>query len=99
MSKNKIQCLLVTHLLKHGQISLLLPDGVTLEIGLTQENNEGELMVEPEYCWVIASQKDRSVCFDSYNMGLKFADDENILVFEDKFKDDNGDFVRRLDVI
>lgn len=99
MSKNKIQSLLVTHLLKHGQISLLLPDGVTLEIGLTQEDDEGNLVVQEDYCWVIATHKSRSTCLDPYNMGLKFTDDEKILVFDDKFTDKDGEPVRRLDVV
>lgn len=56
MTKNKIQSLIVEHLLKHGQIELVLPDGVTLEIGLTQENQDGKLTIKDDYCWVIASQ-------------------------------------------
>lgn len=99
MSKNKIQSLIVTHLLKHGQISLILPDGVKLEIGLTQEDDEGNLVVQEDYCWVIATHKDRSTCLDPYNMGLKFSDDEKILVFDDKFTNKDGEPVRRLDVV
>src|SRR4051812_39564195 len=100
MSKNsKIQSLLVKHLLQHGQISLCLPDGVTLEIGLTQEDEDGNLVVQEDYCWIIASHKDRSTSLDSYNMGLRFIDDEKIYVFEDKFTDNNGEPIRRLDVV
>lgn len=99
MTKNKIQSLLVEHLLKHGQIELILPDGVTLEIGLTQENDEGELEVKDDYCWVIASQGDRATSLDSYNMGLRFTDAEEIIVFEDRFVDQNGEKIRRLDVV
>lgn len=99
MSKNKIQSLLVNHLLKHGQISLLLPDGVTLEIGLTQEDEEGKLVVQDDYCWVIASHKNRSTSLDPYNMGLRFSDDDKTLIFDDKFTDKNGEPVRRLDVV
>ena len=99
MAKNKIQSLLVEHLLRHGQIELILPDGVTLEIGLTQENEDGKLTIKDDYCWVIASQGDRATSIDGYNMGLRFADKDNILVFEDKFVDQNGEQIRRLDVI
>lgn len=99
MTKNKIQSLIVEHLLKHGQIELVLPDGVTLEIGLTQEDQEGKLTIHDDYCWVIASQGGRATSIDSYNMGLRFADKENILVFEDKFVDQDGEQVRRLDVV
>jgi hypothetical protein len=97
--KNKIQSLLVTHLLQYGQISLKLPDGVTLEIGLTQEDEEGNLKIEEDYCWVIATRDDRSTSLDAYNMGLRFADDEKVFVFEDKFTDQNGEPVRRVDVV
>lgn len=99
MTKNKIQSLLVEHLLKHGQIELILPDGVTLEIGLTQENQDGKLMIKDDYCWVIASQGGRATSIDSYNMGLRFEDSDRIIVFDDKFTDQNGEQVRRLDVV
>jgi hypothetical protein len=99
MKKNKIQSLIVEHLLKHGQIELVLPDGVKLEIGLTQESPDGKLTIKDDYCWVIASQNGRAASLDAYNMGLRFSDDENILVFEDKFIDQNGESVRRLDVV
>jgi hypothetical protein len=99
MKKNKIQAMLVEHLMKHGQIELLLPDGVKLEIGLTQENQRGRLIVKDNYCWVIASREDRATSLDAYNMGLRFSDDANIIVFEDKFIDQNGEQVRRLDVV
>lgn len=99
MTKNKIQSLLVDHLLKHGQIQLLLPNNVKLEIGLTQENEDGKLEVADDYCWVITSQGNRATSLDAYNMGLRFADEENIIVFDDRFMDQNGENVRRLDVI
>jgi len=99
MKKNKIQALLVEHLLKYGQIELLLPDGVKLEIGVTQENKEGKLVVKDDYCWVITSRENRATSLDAYNMGLRFSDEDNILVFEDKFIDNNGEQVRRFDVV
>lgn len=99
MTKNKIQSLIVEHLLKHGQIELVLPDGVTLEIGLTQENQDGKLTIKDDYCWVIASQGGRATSLDSYNMGLRFTDDEKIIVFDDSFTDQTGENVRRLDVV
>jgi hypothetical protein len=36
MKKRKIQALIVEHLIKYGQLEILLPDGVKLEIGTTQ---------------------------------------------------------------
>jgi hypothetical protein len=99
MTKNKIQASIVEHLLKHGQIELILPDGVTLEIGLTQENEDGKLKIQDDYCWVMASQGGRTACLDSYNMGLRFNDNDKTIVFEEKFVDQNGEQVRRLDVV
>jgi hypothetical protein len=99
MIKNKIQSLLVEHLLKHGQIELALPDGVTLEIGVTQEGQNGELVVKDDYCWIIASHKGRSASLDPYNMGVRFPDDEKILIYEDRFVDPEGEKVCRVDVV
>jgi hypothetical protein len=99
MKKRKIQALIVEHLLKYGQLEILLPDSVKLEIGTTQENKNGELVRKDDYCWVIASREGRSTSLDAYNMGLRFSDDERVLVFEDKFIDRDGDNIRRLDVV
>ena len=99
MKKRKIQALIVEHLLKHGQLEILLPDGVKLEIGTTQENQNGKLVRKDDYCWVIASRDDRSTSLDAYNMGLRFSDDDKILVIEDKFIDQDGENIRRLDVV
>lgn len=38
----KIQQLLTTHLLACGEIDLLLPDGVTLEIAIVKNGKHGE---------------------------------------------------------
>lgn len=99
MSKNKIQSLLVEHLLKHGQIELVLPDGMTLEIGVTQENHEGDLVKKDDYCWIMASQQGRTASLDAYNMNLKFQNDQKTLILEDIFVDHNGDQVRQLCVV
>jgi hypothetical protein len=99
MKKRKIQALIVEHLLKHGHLEILLPDGVKLEIGTTQENQNGELIKKDDYCWVITSREGRSTSLDAYNMGLRFSDDDKVLVFEDKFLDTNGENIRRLDVV
>ena len=98
-SKGKIQHLLIDYLLKHGQIELLLPDGVVLEIGVTQEDETGGFVVKDDYCWVMATHKDRSAAIDPYNLGLKFSDDGKNFVLEDKFVDQHGVEVRRVDVV
>ena len=99
MCKKKIQSMIVEHLMKHGHIQLLLPDNVTLEIGITQENQSGKSVKKDDYCWVMASQNDRTACIDSFNLGLRFADDKNILILEDSFLNQDGEQVRRLDVV
>jgi len=99
MCKKKIQSMIVEHLMKHGHIQLLLPDNVTLEIGITQENQSGKFVKKDDYCWVMASQNDRTACIDSFNLGLRFADDKNILILEDSFLNQDGEQVRRLDVV
>jgi hypothetical protein len=98
-SKGKIQHLLIDYLLKHGQIELLLPDGVVLEIGVTQEDaTTGGFIVKDDYCWVIATHKDRSAALDPYNLGLRFSGDGKNQVAEDKFIDQDGTEVTRVDV-
>jgi hypothetical protein len=99
MKKNKIQAMLVEHLMKYGSIEILLPDSVKVEIGLTQENQNGKLIVKENYCWVIASRENRSTSLDAYNMGLRFSDDDKMIVLDDNFIDQNGENVRRLDVV
>ena len=98
-SKGKIQHLLIDYLLKHGQIELLLPDGVVLEIGLTQEDESGGFVVKDDYCWVIATHKDRSAAIDPYNLGIRFSGDGKNLVLEDRFIDQDGTEVTRVDVV
>ena len=94
----KIQALLVEYLSKHGQIKLILPDGVILEIGITQEE-QGELVKKEDYCWIIASRKDRIACLDSYNLGVRFNDEKDILILDDSFLNQDGENIRRLDII
>ena len=99
MSKQKIQALLISHLIKFGHIDLRLPDGMVVEIGIDQEGSNGNLVKKDDYCWVMASQGNRATTIDSFNLGLRFEDDDKKLIFEDKFVDGEGVDVRRLDVI
>ena len=98
-SKGKIQHLIVDYLLKYGQIELALPDGVVLEIGVTQEDETGGFIVKDDYCWVSATHKDRSASLDPYNLGIRFTGNNKNLVLEDKFVDQDGLEVTRLDVV
>ena len=85
--------------MKHGQIELFLPDNVTLEIGITQESQSGKFIKKDNYCWVMASRDDRTACLDSFNLGLRFADEKNALILDDSFINQDGEQVRRLDVV
>jgi hypothetical protein len=99
MKSNKIQSLLINHLLKHGHIQLRLPDNVVLEIGITEEDKYGNYKKTEDYCWVIAQKENRAACIDSYNLGIRFDDEEKALVLEDSFVDSDGNSIRALNVM
>lgn len=98
-SKDKIQQLLVTYLLKEGSIKLKLPDGITLEVGILKEGKNGSLEVSDNYCWIIASQKDREVSMDSYNLAMRYKDENGKIVLEDDAENENGEKMRVLSII
>lgn len=99
MLNNKIQALLINHLQRYGNIKLLLPNEIVLEIGTNQEGVDGELVNVEDYCWITASKEDKMAILDSYNLGLRFRDDTKSLIFEDTMIDEEGEKVRRLDVV
>lgn len=83
---NKLQYLLMNSLQKFGSVNLLLPDGMTLQIGITQTNNRGEEVKTDDYCYVVASRKDSSsVVMDSYNLAVSFPNEEDTLVYQDEY--------------
>lgn len=79
--RDKIQYLLITHLLKEGKIDLMLPGGTVLELGITQEGKNGPETCDG-YCWVQASQDERSTYIDQYNVNLQYTDETSILLFD-----------------
>lgn len=97
--KDKIQHLLISLLLEEGKVSLNLPDGMSLDIGIVKENEKGELIKDQNYCWLVASQKNRDVCIDSYNFGLKFPDDSGRIIMEDCNETVNGVKKRSFSII
>ena len=99
MKTNKIQALLISYLNKYGHIELILPDEIILEIGVNQEDKNGNLAIQEDYCWVVAKRQDRLACLDSYNLGLRFNDNNTTIVFDDKYIDDKGESVRQLEVV
>jgi hypothetical protein len=95
----KIQNLIIKTLLKDGSVSLLLPDGVTLEIGITQEGKNGDLEKVDDYCYVVATREGKSVMLDSFNLGLRFQDQKDTITYEDWVTNDDGVVVHTLDVV
>lgn len=95
--KNKIQQLLITHLLEEGSIELILPDGMTVELGITREGKDGDLEKCDDYCWLIASQSERSVSLDCYNLGLKYTETNNMLIEESEVE--NGKPIKRFNLV
>ena len=95
----RLQYLIITQLLEEGSVQLILPDGVTLDIGILQEDKNGELKKSEDYCYIVASRGDRKAMLDSYNMGLQFESDPDTMIFEDETADDNGRIVKSFDII
>ena len=81
-SKDKIQHMLMTHLLKEGSIEIVLPQGMRLELGLTKETKHGRRICD-DYCWLQASQDDKKVSLDVYNLGLEFSSDRMVFGNDD----------------
>lgn len=99
MKTSKIQSMLISHLTKYGTIQLKLPDNMMVEIGITAENTQGDVEKIKDYCWVIAKRENKVTCIDSYNLGIRFNDEEKNIVLEDSFTDCDGITVRQLSVV
>jgi hypothetical protein len=85
-NKGKIQFLLNEYLDQHGKIDLLLPDGVGVEIGITQEGPRGPER-RADYCWIATSRDDRSTILDQYSLSVHFDDPKRTILAEQ----DEGD--------
>jgi hypothetical protein len=97
VSPTKVQEYFLKYLLEEGFVKLLLPNNMVLEVGITQENRYGDLEKIEDYCWVIASQMERSVSIDSYNLALR-CNKDNIVCEQNSFNQD-GDSIKILEVI
>lgn len=95
----KLQYLLIKQLLEKGAVELLLPDGITLEIGIMQEDEMGDLKKSDNYCYVVATRDGKSTHLDSFNLGLQFINKEHTIIFEDVDLDEVGVPIRTLDVV
>jgi len=80
-SKRSIQASLIQFLDKNGTIDLLLPDGVSLNIGITEETKHG-LKKNPNYCWVEVKQNERSTQMDKYSLSINYDKDKNFVINE-----------------
>ena len=85
--------------MENGHIKLLLPGGFALEMGIVQEAKDGRLVKTDNYCWIIASQDDRVVSMDSFNLGLRYLDDDDKMIFEDESLGFNGQSLKTLSVV
>ena len=94
----KIQQMFVEFLMREGALELALPNGMVLEVGVTQENKYGDLEITPDYCWIVASQKNRSISMDNYNLGIRYSGEEK-MVCEYSMMSDEGTNIKVLDVV
>lgn len=95
-TKDKIQCMLIKHLLTEGEIDLSLPNGIKLAVGITQEGKSGSRELCDDYCWVEASQGDRGTFIDSYGLEMQF---ENGFVLRDNLTTEEGNCVNYVEVV
>jgi hypothetical protein len=95
----KLQYLLITELLEKGSVELQLPDGITLEIGILQENELGESVKADDYCYVVATRGSKSTVLDTYNLAMMFEEEKGTFVFEDELTDPEGRVIKTMEVI
>jgi hypothetical protein len=96
---SKLQCLLITQLLEQGSVQLILPNGVKLDIGILQEDQYGQSKKADDYCYVVASKYGKAAMLDSYNIGLIFEAEKDVIIYEDEILNKEGKLIKTLDVI
>jgi hypothetical protein len=69
-----------------------------LEIGVLEEDDQGNLKRGESYCYVIVKNEMRATVIDKYNLGIRFSADENLIVMDDKFVDSDGKNVKTINV-
>lgn len=94
----KVQQMFTELLMREGAIELVLPNGMVLEVGVTQENRYGDLEKIPDYCWVVVSHKDRSISMDNYNLGIRYVGDKE-MVCEYSMMSEEGVNINILDLV
>lgn len=71
MTKNRLQSNLINYLNKFGYVDFVLPDGVMLSIGITQDSKHGPVK-QDDYCWVETQREDCSTVLDRYSLSVNF---------------------------
>jgi len=99
ITSRKLQSLLIQQLLEKGTVEVILPDGVQLQIGITQEGQFGETHKAENYCYVVASRDGKSVMLDSFNLGLQFEEEDNTIVCEGETIGEDGQRIHSLDIV
>jgi hypothetical protein len=94
----KLQYLLIAQLLEMGSVQLLLPDGMTLEVGITQLGKKG-MQITDDYCYVVATKDTQQAMIDSYNLGLCYEKKSDTIVYEDEISDDDGRCISRMEIV
>lgn len=95
----KLQYLLIKQLLEVGTVELNLPDGIVLEIGILQEDKNGEMKKSEDYCYVVATRENKSTMLDSFNLGVSYESDDSSIVCESEILDNSGNKIKILDVV
>lgn len=93
-----LQHLLIKDLLKDGSVQLLLPDGITLEIGIVQDDKMGKKQKTDDYCYVVVKRDGKSIVLDSYTLGMSFQEDGSF-VFKNTEINENGIKEQYFDVV
>lgn len=97
-TKGTIQRMFTEFLMREGAVEIILPNGMILEVGVTQENKYGDMEITPDYCWIVASQRNKSISMDNYNLGIRYSGDKE-MVCEYSILSEDGTNVNILDLV
>lgn len=99
IQNKRIQSSVIKHLEKYGTLQVLLPDNNVLEIGVLEEDSTGKMQKTDSYCYVIVKNELRATIIDKYNLGIRFSANDNLIVLEDQFVDQEGKNVKSVNVV
>lgn len=96
--KDKIQHLIISHLLEEGKLELILPNGLKIELETIQNGKNGPKICQ-DYCSLTATQNNREIEIDSHTLSIKYQDGLGKMIMEDSSEDINGKRMRTLTVV